>query len=97
MPLNDFLAKISVVIEDYITAKCGFAAAGKTLDELQNILRERHGSEEAIGQFRELLEQIDNFRFGGGAVIVASAQQLLQKVQTSIKALDPLLSREKRP
>ncbi|MDD5674944.1 MAG: hypothetical protein PHC61_12310, partial [Chitinivibrionales bacterium] len=84
------------LIGDYITAKCGFAAGGKTLDELQSILCERKVSPESCAQLRGLLEQIDALRFGGSAMAAEMKQQLLSSVQASIKTLDALLSKEKR-
>ncbi len=57
--------RIADITEGYITHRFGFAAAGKTLDELREELVNRGVAPEHAGKVADYLRNLDMYRFGG--------------------------------
>jgi hypothetical protein len=61
----DFLGRITEIAERYFTDRLAFAAAGMTIGEITEQLREAGVSAETVEAARRLLEQVAALRFGG--------------------------------
>jgi hypothetical protein len=87
LPVADFLAGISGCLEDFITHKFGFAAAGKTLNDLQQELLLRGVQENVVVNLISFLEGLDAYRFGRAAPDAASKNVMLEKTEGLIRDL----------
>jgi hypothetical protein len=88
MPAADFLGNVSVCLENFVTHKFGFAATGRTLDELRSSLLERHVSTEVIERLAGLLESTDTFRFGMRSLDASSRSGILEQAAGLIRDLE---------
>jgi hypothetical protein len=88
MPAPEFCAKLAEGCEDFISHKYGFAATGRTLDELKKELAARgvHGT--AIDQCAAFFESLDTYRFGMMALDASSRTALLEKAVRLIGGLE---------
>ena len=87
LPVTDFLAGISGCLEDFITHKFGFAAAGKTLNDLRQELLGRGVQEDVVAKLISFLESMDAYRFGRAAPDTASRNGMLEKTEGFIRDL----------
>ena len=87
LPVTDFLAGISGCLEDFITHKFGFAAAGKTLNDLRQELLGRGVQDEVVAKLVSFLESMDAYRFGRAAPDTASRNGMLEKTEGFIRDL----------
>jgi hypothetical protein len=86
-------SRIYEIIERYISHRFGFAAAGKTLDELREEFTQRAASAETISSITAFLEKLDTIRFsrqltqgGANSTFIDKARLLLEQLQKSAKA-----------
>jgi BatD DUF11 like domain len=89
-PAQEFCAKLAEGCEDFISNKFGFAATGKTLDELKHELSARGARAATIDQCALFFESLDPYRFGQTALDASSRSALLQKAVSLIGELDKL-------
>jgi hypothetical protein len=93
---NELLGKIASTIEVYISHKFGFAATGRTLDELKEELLTSTRDETTVADLTGFIEQIDSYRFGGAALDDASRLSLIEKAGTFLTGLERGAKKEKR-
>ncbi|MBN1127542.1 MAG: BatD family protein, partial [Chitinispirillaceae bacterium] len=84
----DFLSCIADTIERYISQKFGFAATGRTLEELKNELLDRHAEAAIVNDLSSFVEQLDSYRFGGAAFDEKSRTTVLEKATTFLTGLE---------
>ena len=65
LSIADFLGRTTLTIEQYISQKFGFAATGRTLDELKSELLARKVNAVTVQELGSFIEGIDAYRFGG--------------------------------
>jgi hypothetical protein len=87
LPVDKFLADVSGCLEDFITHKFGFAATGKTLDDLRQELLSRDVQEDVVTKLISFLEGMDAYRFGRAAPDTASRNGMLEKTEGFIRDL----------
>ncbi len=85
---NDFLGKAAITIEKYISQKFGFAATGRTLEELKAELLSRKIDAETVGGLAELIERNDEYRFGGKPFNKDGRKDLLEKIATFLTSME---------
>jgi hypothetical protein len=86
-PAN-FLSTLSAALEDYITQTFGFAAAGKTTEELTAALAEFGADESVRTGLRELLSHLDALRFGGLALDHSACVSVLAQARSLVSSLE---------
>jgi len=91
----DLLGKIASVIETYISQKFGFAATGRTLDELKDELARSTADAGTVTELAALIEKIDSYRFGGTALDDASRQSILTQAGTFLAGLEKSVKKDK--
>ncbi len=79
---------IAEVIENYITHRFGFAATGKTLDELKDELVERDIDKNVTEALVPFLETLDSHRFSGSNPDIKIASNLLEEASQLIEKLE---------
>jgi hypothetical protein len=79
LPAPQFLGKIAEILEHFISEKFGFAATGRTLDELKTELQSRTSNQETITDLASFMEMLDGYRFGGMAFNDASRTTIIEK------------------
>jgi tetratricopeptide (TPR) repeat protein len=62
-----FLGRVAETIEHYISQKFGFAATGRTLEELRAELLQRNADEAIVNDLTKFIELLDSYRFGGAS------------------------------
>jgi len=92
----DFLGRCAGVIETYITHKFGFAAAGKTLDEIKDELARRTISEALRTALTGFMQTLDGYRFGGATLNENARADVLVKTTEMVEQIEKALRKEKR-
>ncbi|MBN1761423.1 MAG: BatD family protein [Chitinispirillaceae bacterium] len=92
----DFLGRLAVTIESYISRKFGFPATGRTLDELKEELLSRTTEEKTVADLTGFIEQLDGYRFGGVALDNVSREAILDKATTFLTGLEKGTKKEKK-
>jgi len=93
LALEQLPGRIRSIFDTYISGKCGFAAGGKTNDELLAALV-RHGmTKESLSAGKVFLERLDLLRFGGTSLTAQQKDDLWQSTDSLLKRLDKELSR----
>jgi hypothetical protein len=82
------VSRIADIIETYITHRFGFAAAGKTLDELKEELSVFKVDRSVTENLIPFLEQLDSYRFGGSSADKTIVPTLLKSTYTLIGELE---------
>lgn len=95
MPAQEFLGKISEIIEHYISSKFGFAATGRTLDELKSELLARQTQETTVSELTSFVQLLDAYRFGGISFGENSRNEILEKTASFISAIEKGAKKEK--
>jgi tetratricopeptide (TPR) repeat protein len=74
-----FLGQIAETIERYISQKFGFAATGRTLEELKGELLMRNADETIVNDLTKFIELLDSYRFGQVSFDEQSRSAVLEK------------------
>jgi hypothetical protein len=82
------VARIAEIVENYITHRFGFAATGKTLDELKTELTERKIEQTVTGALVPFLETLDSHRFSGSNPDSKTVSDLLDRASHLIEELE---------
>jgi tetratricopeptide (TPR) repeat protein len=92
VPAPEFLSKVAETLERYISQKFGFAATGRTLDELKHELLGRNADERIVSDLAKFIELLDGYRFGGvsfdeksRAAVIDQAADFLANLEKSVK------------
>jgi len=93
----DFLGRCAGVIETYITHKFGFAAAGKTLDEIKDELARRTISEALRTALTDFMQTLDGYRFGGATLDESARARVLAETGELVERIEKASRKEKRP
>ncbi|KMQ52438.1 aerotolerance regulator BatD/BadE [Chitinispirillum alkaliphilum] len=88
LSVSNFLKRINSVIENYISAKFSFTPTGRTLEELRSELLIRSVDHDTVDKLTKIMEQIDEFRFGGKSLNEYSRQQLFDQLITFLQNID---------
>lgn len=84
---SQFLGTVSETIEQYISQKFGFAATGRTLDELKNELLSQNTDKQIVADLTSFIEDLDSYRFGGQTLDDASRLSVLDKTSRFLYGL----------
>ncbi len=82
------VSRIAEIIETYISHRFGFAAIGKTLDELKEELARFAVDQSVTETLIPFLEQLDIYRFSGSTPDKKAISELLEKTQLLIEKLE---------
>lgn len=85
---SEFLGRVSETIERFISQKFGFAATGRTLDELKSELLLRNADEKTVAEFASFIEHLDGYRFGGLTLNETAKTDVLQKISVFLNGLE---------
>ena len=92
---NDaFLSGIAGIIEEYISHKFGFAATGRTLDELKDELFRYTTDPQTVEGLTTLIGKIDHFRFGGATLDEASRKEITEQATLFLTGLEKGVKKE---
>ncbi|MFP4418206.1 MAG: BatD family protein [Chitinispirillaceae bacterium] len=80
--------RIATVTEEYLSNRFAFPAAGRTIEGLQEELKNRAVSQDLTDKLAELLYSLDQYRFGGIKIDQHSADELLTNFQTLLSNLE---------
>lgn len=84
---SQFLGAVSETIEQYISQKFGFAATGRTLDELKNELLSQNTDKQIVVDLTSFIEDLDGYRFGGLTLDDSSRISVLDKASRFLHGL----------
>ncbi len=84
---SQFLGTVSETIEQYISQKFGFAATGRTLDELKNELLSQNADKQIVADLTSFIEDLDGYRFGGLTLDDSSRISVLDKTSRFLHGL----------
>lgn len=93
---GDFLGNVAGTIEEYISRKFGFAATGRTLDELRDELLRSTSDEKTVSELAVFIEEIDSYRFGGASLDDASRDRILDTALRFLNGLDKNVKKRKK-
>ncbi|NLE00243.1 MAG: tetratricopeptide repeat protein [Fibrobacter sp.] len=93
---SEFLGAVAETIEQYISQKFGFAATGRTLDELKTQLLSLNSDEKTVAELTLFIEHLDTFRFGGMQLDENSRNTILEKAVTFLNGLEKGVKRDKK-
>lgn len=96
LPAPQFLGKIAEILEQFISQKFGFAATGRTLDELKVELQTRTSSQETITDLASFMEMLDSYRFGGMTFNDASRNTIIEKAGVFLSKIEKDSIRERK-
>jgi hypothetical protein len=96
LPAAQFLGKIAEILEHFISEKFGFAATGRTLDELKAELQTRTNSQDTITDLASFMEMLDSYRFGGMTFNDASRNTIIEKAGVFLSKIEKDSIREKK-
>ncbi len=82
------VSRIAEIIETYISHRFGFAAIGKTLDELKDELARLQVDQSVTDILVPFLTTLDSYRFGGTTPNKNSVNDLLEKTPALIEKLE---------
>jgi tetratricopeptide (TPR) repeat protein len=84
---SQFLGAVSETIEQYISQKFGFAATGRTLDELKNELLSQNADQQTVAELTAFIEDLNGYRFGGLTLDDSSRISVLDKTSRFLSGL----------
>ncbi|MFP4163088.1 MAG: BatD family protein [Chitinispirillaceae bacterium] len=93
---HDFLGKVAVTMEKYISHKFGFAATGRTLEELKSELLSRKIDEETVTGLTQLIENIDEYRFGGKQFKEEGRKGLILQASKFLTSMEKKIQKQKQ-
>ena len=96
IPSAAFLGKVTETLERYISQKCGFAATGRTLEELKGELLERTADERIVSDLTKFIELLDSYRFGGASFDEKSRSALLDRASAFLAGLEKSAKKAKK-
>jgi hypothetical protein len=96
LPAPQFLGKIAEILEHFISQKFGFAATGRTLDELKSELQTRTTSLETISDLASFMEMLDSYRFGGATFDDKSRTIIIEKAGVFLSKIEKDSIKEKK-
>jgi len=82
------LSRVAEIIETYISHRFGFAAIGKTLDDLKQELSNLRVDQKVTDTLVPFLEHLDSLRFGGGSTDKNNLLALLKKALDLVEQLE---------
>ena len=82
------VSRVAEIVEQYITNRFGFAAVGKTLEELKEELTRRDIDKKVTDALVPYLETLDVYRFGGGSPDQKIVTNLLDEASRLIEELE---------
>jgi hypothetical protein len=86
-PSSEFLGVLASCLEDFMSHKYGFAATGKTLDDLKQELINHGAKQETTDKISTFFESLDTYRFGMAPINASTRKELLEKTATLIREL----------
>ena len=89
------LGRIAAVIEEYISRKFGFAATGRTLEELREELLRSSADATTVAELALFIEQLDGYRFGGVTLDAASRSSIIERSGKFLDGLEKGVKKEK--
>lgn len=92
--VSDFLGKVADIIEQYISQKFGFAATGRTLEELKAELLENNADEKTVSDLTQFVEDLDKYRFGGVSFDENQRSSVLEKTRQFLSGLEKSKTRK---
>ncbi len=92
---HDFLGKVALTIEKYISHKFGFAATGRTFEELKSELLSRSIDEQTVNGLTQLIENIDEYRFGGKTFNDDGRKDLIMKTSQFLTSIEKKVQKDK--
>lgn len=96
LPAPQFLGKIAEILEHFISQKFGFAATGRTLDELKSELQTRTTNIETISDLASFMEMLDSYRFGGATFNDTSRATIIEKAGVFLSKIEKDSIKEKK-
>jgi tetratricopeptide (TPR) repeat protein len=93
----EFLGKAALTIEKYISHKFAFPATGRTLEELNSELLLRNIDEQTVTGLTTLIENIDEYRFGGKAFDSQGKSELTAKTAAFLTTMEKSVQKERTP
>ncbi|MBN1600411.1 MAG: protein BatD [Chitinispirillaceae bacterium] len=96
LPAPQFLGKIAEILEHFISQKFGFAATGRTLDELKCELQMRTTNAETISDLASFMEMLDSYRFGGATFNDTSRATIIEKAGVFLSKIEKDSIKEKK-
>ncbi|MCL2689735.1 MAG: BatD family protein, partial [Chitinispirillia bacterium] len=91
----EFLGKAAVTIEKYISHKFTFPATGRTLEELNSELLLRNIDEQTVTGLTALIQNIDEYRFGGKAFDSIGKSELTAKTAAFLTTMEKSVQKDK--
>jgi len=93
----EFLGKVALTIEKYISHKFAFPATGRTLEELKDELLLKNIDEQTVIGLTTLIENIDEYRFGGKAFDSLGKSELITKTSAFLTTMEKSVQKDKSP
>jgi len=94
---GEFLGKAAIVIEKYISRKFAFPATGRTLEELKDELLSRKIDEQTVNGLTELIESLNEYRFGGKAFNAQSRGEIIKRTVSFLGSMEKVAQKSKGP
>ncbi|MDR0305804.1 MAG: BatD family protein [Chitinispirillales bacterium] len=94
-PDSEFLGKVALTIEKYISHKFAFPATGRTLEELKAELLSRNIDEHTATGLASLIENIDEYRFGGKTFNTQGKSELTAKTAAFLTSMEKSVQKER--
>jgi tetratricopeptide (TPR) repeat protein len=79
---TEYCGTISDIIEQFISQKFGFAATGRTLDELKVELQKYTSDTGTVTDLASFMSMLDGYRFGGVSFDNVSRKSVIEKTET---------------
>jgi tetratricopeptide (TPR) repeat protein len=96
VPTPQFLGTVAETMERYISRKFGFAATGRTLEELKAELLSRDADGQIVSELTSFIELLDSYRFGGAAFDEHSRLAVLNQAITFLASLEKSAKKGKK-
>jgi len=93
----EFLGKAALTIEKYISHKFSFPATGRTLEELKDELLLKNIDEQTVTGLTTLIENIDEYRFGGKSFDSMGKNELITKTSAFLTTMEKSVQKDKSP
>lgn len=91
-----FLGAVADALERFLSEKFGFAATGRTLEELTAELKGRTADGQAVAGLAAFIELLDAYRFGGAAFDEKSRAAIIDKAKSFCASLQKSSSKGAR-
>ena len=96
VPASQFLGTVAETIERYISRKFGFAATGRTLEELKAELLSRSADGQIVSGLTGFIELLDSYRFGGAVFDEHSRSTVLDQAMAFLASLEKSANKGKK-